>query len=86
MGNKPGCSALAKVVSPVLLTSSHPVLLPMDAHMMTPNQQDFIPVSQDGLLMLKEVKSDFRAVVPTAASMFPSCILPTSFLLFYREN
>lgn len=64
MGNKPGCSALAKVVSPALVTSSHPVLLPMDAHMMTLKQQDFIPVSQVGLLMLKEVKFDFKAVVP----------------------
>lgn len=86
IGNTPGCSSLVKVVSPALVTSSHPVLLPMDEHKMTLTQQDFIPVSQDGLLILKEIKSDFRAVVPSAAMMFPSCILPTNFLLFCGEN
>lgn len=76
MGNTPGCSALVKAVSPALVASSHPLLLPMGAHKMILTQQDLIPVSQDGLLILKEIKSDFRALVPIAAMMFPSCILP----------
>lgn len=59
------------------------LLLPMGAHNMTLTQQDLIPVSQDGLLILKEIKSDFRALVPTAAMMFRSCIL--SFCFFYGE-
>lgn len=60
------------------------LLLPVGAHNMTLTQQDLIPVSQDGLLILKEIKSDFRALVPTAAMMFPSCIL--SFWFFMGKS
>lgn len=56
MGNTPVCSALVKVVSPALVSSSHSVLLPVDAHKRILTQQDFIPVSQDGLQILKETE------------------------------
>lgn len=66
-GKMSECSASVRFVSPAFTTLLHPVPLPMYAYMMTLTQQVFSSCSRYKVSMLNEIKSDSRAVVPTAA-------------------